>query len=314
MTREVADQWCSALKTEDGTASRLHDMAMARPDDDMRGPDYRTGAQVDRYEDEIYRPGGFDDVLWRVEQRVLGKLIARHAPNHRTARTLDFACGTGRIAAFMRPQVRSVVGVDISEAMLERARAKVAGVDFIRADILTEPGRAPDQVDIITCFRFVLRASPALREACIGALAAKLRSEDSLLILGIHGNPHSRRALASALNRVMRHRRASLPSFSMRDAARLAAGCGLRIVGAAGFGYCPRTIGERVPRRLFESVEHALCDRPLLWRFGTHLIVVCRRAGTSSRRGVAGADGARFEGCGAMNSSQPAVGDDAAVR
>lgn len=43
---------------------------------------------------------------------------------------LDAACGTGRHAAHLLAQGRTVIGVDSSEAMLARARAKLPGVDL----------------------------------------------------------------------------------------------------------------------------------------------------------------------------------------
>jgi demethylmenaquinone methyltransferase/2-methoxy-6-polyprenyl-1,4-benzoquinol methylase len=55
-------------------------------------------------------------------------------------RVLDACCGTGDLAvAALRAGAGEVVGLDFSEAMLERARAKEPGVEWIRGDVLRLP-------------------------------------------------------------------------------------------------------------------------------------------------------------------------------
>ena len=51
------------------------------------------------------------------------------------ARVLDVGCGYGRVCGeFRRRGFRNVVGVDISNAMLKRARGEVPGVEFVKLD------------------------------------------------------------------------------------------------------------------------------------------------------------------------------------
>jgi SAM-dependent methyltransferase len=52
---------------------------------------------------------------------------------------LDAACGTGRHAAYLAAAGREVVGVDASEAMLARARAKLPDVDFRTGELESLP-------------------------------------------------------------------------------------------------------------------------------------------------------------------------------
>ena len=54
-------------------------------------------------------------------------------------RVLDACCGTGDLALAARAQGADVVGLDFSERMLERARAKSAGVEWVRGDVLALP-------------------------------------------------------------------------------------------------------------------------------------------------------------------------------
>ena len=54
---------------------------------------------------------------------------------------LDAACGTGRHSAYLDLLGHTVIGVDSSPEMLERARAKVPRADFHEADLHALPVR-----------------------------------------------------------------------------------------------------------------------------------------------------------------------------
>ncbi|MCK2220075.1 class I SAM-dependent methyltransferase [Actinomadura sp. ATCC 31491] len=69
-------------------------------------------------------------------------------------RILDLACGHGRITRELaRRGAAQVVGVDLSAALLERARAaerdNPLGIHYIHADVTT--WSTPDQYDAVTC-------------------------------------------------------------------------------------------------------------------------------------------------------------------
>jgi len=63
---------------------------------------------------------------------------------------LDAACGTGRHSAYLASLGHTVIGVDSSAAMLERAREKVAGGEFHEADLHELP-LPDDHVDAVVC-------------------------------------------------------------------------------------------------------------------------------------------------------------------
>lgn len=54
-------------------------------------------------------------------------------------RVLDACCGTGDLALAARAGGADVVGLDFSERMLDRARAKSADIEWVRADMLALP-------------------------------------------------------------------------------------------------------------------------------------------------------------------------------
>ena len=63
---------------------------------------------------------------------------------------LDAACGTGRLARLLAARGHRTVGVDRSEAMLGRARAKLAEVEFRTGDLAALP-LAAASIDVATC-------------------------------------------------------------------------------------------------------------------------------------------------------------------
>jgi SAM-dependent methyltransferase len=78
--------------------------------------------------------------------RDLPALIRRY---NRGRRALDFGCGTGRSTRFLRNLGLEVIGADISEAMLDQARALDPSGDYhlIRGNIVEE--FAPCSFDVI---------------------------------------------------------------------------------------------------------------------------------------------------------------------
>jgi ubiquinone/menaquinone biosynthesis C-methylase UbiE len=63
---------------------------------------------------------------------------------------LDAACGTGRHSAYLASLGHTVIGVDSSAAMLERAREKVPEGEFHEADLHDLP-LPDDHVDLVVC-------------------------------------------------------------------------------------------------------------------------------------------------------------------
>ncbi|HXM59023.1 MAG TPA: class I SAM-dependent methyltransferase [Candidatus Dormibacteraeota bacterium] len=73
----------------------------------------------------------------------------------RGERVLDLACGHGRIARALARRGASVVGVDLSEVLLDRARAGEAeeplGVAYLQGDVTSPVALAGERFDAVAC-------------------------------------------------------------------------------------------------------------------------------------------------------------------
>ena len=112
---------------------------------------------------------------------------------------LDIGCGTGTqaIASWRRSQPRgSVVGIDISEAMLAVARRKArrAGlrIAFHRANADALP-LEDDRFDVVTISTVMHMIPQSRRRPCLREASRVLRRGGRLLLIDYAGNPDDRR-------------------------------------------------------------------------------------------------------------------------
>ena len=230
------------------------------------------------YDADQYRPGSFWDVVWALERRMLDRVV--NDQRHRTRRIeyLDFACGTGRVLAYVEGSVDTATGVDIAAPMIERAAARVKRARLVKAD-LTKPGAPLDgNYDLITAFRFLLNAEPQLRVEALAALTARLRDAESRLVLNTHGNPYSYKGVVVPIRHALRLRGGDENLLGVGELERLLFGSGLEVVERYGMGVFPSPLWRRTPR-LAVAVEGWLARVPLFSRLGVNQVLVCRRRG-----------------------------------
>ena len=175
------------------------------------GPsDYRAGWQTadapQAYEDDLAREGWIGGGwLERREQELLFDVVDRRLAG-RSVRHLDFACGTGRIAAALRDRAATTTGVDTSAEMLEVARRRVPDAEFVLGDITENASVVQGSFDLITAFRFALNAGPSLRGDAFAALHGAL-ADDGVLVFNVHSNAWSVRAVSVGVRKhVLRQR------------------------------------------------------------------------------------------------------------
>lgn len=102
-------------------------------------------------------------------------------------RSLDFACGTGRLTKTIEEFSDQSFALDISPSMVEQAKNVCEKTTFFLGDISQEKIEI-DPVNLITSFRFFGNAQHKLRIEVLEALN-KYLVQDGLLIINNHRNP-----------------------------------------------------------------------------------------------------------------------------
>lgn len=136
--------------------------------------DHKDGyeAWADTYDD----PG---NALIDVEERTFRPILSALPPGD----AVDVACGTGRLASMLCDLGHSVQGVDPSEAMIARARAKRLPVTFHLGRLDALP-IASDSADLATCalaLTHVTDLGPAVAE-----LARIVRPSGRIVLSDVH--------------------------------------------------------------------------------------------------------------------------------
>ena len=114
--------------------------------------------------------------------RDLPALIRRYS--HGARRALDFGCGTGRSTRFLRNLGLEVIGVDISQAMLDQARALDPSGDYylVRDSIVAE--FVPSSFDVIlAAFTFDNISTDEAKTEALSGLSTLLAPGGSMFLL-----------------------------------------------------------------------------------------------------------------------------------
>lgn len=108
------------------------------------------GAEFSNVYDDDERADSYADLefpgTYWLAYRDIPALIAAHVQG---TRALDFGCGTGRSTRFLRDLGFDVVGVDIAESMLARARARDPEGDYRKVPDGELPGLDAGAFDLI---------------------------------------------------------------------------------------------------------------------------------------------------------------------
>jgi ubiquinone/menaquinone biosynthesis C-methylase UbiE len=99
----------------------------------------------------------FDYTPFRTPELVLKASLAQLGPPGSVGSALDVCCGTGAAMRHLRPLCRErVVGVDLSQGMLDEARRRLAkapgtaALEFVRGDALALPWH--EEFDLVTSY------------------------------------------------------------------------------------------------------------------------------------------------------------------
>lgn len=119
-----------------------------------------TGAEVpERASDQFVRTlfdkfaSSFEQALERLDYRapqLVSAALAEELPNPSASLdVLDAGCGTGLCGPRLRPYARRLVGVDLSSAMLDKARAAGAYDELVNAELTAFIKREGSAFDVI---------------------------------------------------------------------------------------------------------------------------------------------------------------------
>ena len=177
---------------------------------------------------------GYCAALWqKIEKPLLEGILRPLGGRERTS--LDFACGTGRITRVTAMFFGTVVGIDVSEAMLMCASVP-ENVTLYCIDI-TKTSLA-ETFDVVTAFRFFLNAEDSLRRAALRAIHRRLH-EEGVLVCNIHLNATSPMGLVS---RVLNWAYPKTPrnTLALDQFSAVLMEEGFEIVDTKSYGYLPR--------------------------------------------------------------------------
>ncbi|BBY30226.1 class I SAM-dependent methyltransferase [Mycolicibacterium sediminis] len=100
------------------------------------------------------------------------------------SRVLDAGCGTGRVAIELARRGRTVVGVDLDEAMLDTARAEAPELTWLRSDLTAVAGLADAPFDVVVLAgNVMIFVAPGTEVPVLSALTAQL-APTGLLVAG----------------------------------------------------------------------------------------------------------------------------------
>jgi ubiquinone/menaquinone biosynthesis C-methylase UbiE len=220
---------------------------------------------------EAHRHDGYHALIDRLEV----DLVRRYAAGQRV---LEAGCGTGLILREVAPVARLAVGVDLSPAMLDRARARGLAVAHASVTDLPFPD---DGFDVAYSFKVLPHVERI--ERALGELARVVRPGGH--VIAEFYNPWSLRYLVKRLKRPTiiaggTHDEHVYTRYDSLSAVRRHLPPSLEIVDLRGVRVVtPFSQVHRVPlvRRAFELLEWGACDAPLLKHLGGFLAVVARK-------------------------------------
>ncbi len=233
----------------------------------QKGSGYKKSFEINKYR----------NFIWKWERDTLNKIVKKYL-NKEAPRYLDFACGTGRILGFLTPSMGEATGVDVSESMLEQARADSKKYKILQADLTRENVLAGQYFDVITSFRFFLNAQPELRKEAIDVISSLLDT-NGIFIFNIHMNHTSLFAKLMRVHRFIRRRPVDdFNTLSMSQMSKLLEKHNIKIVATFHLGILP-IVNEntRIPISIISFFEAQFSKIKLFRYLARYIVVVCKK-------------------------------------
>jgi len=141
----LATRWLDRFP-DDPTVRHLAGSLIGRPLE-PRAPDGYVKQTFDAFAPTFDQ--ALHDLDYRAPQLLAQAVAESGMPAAGVHAALDAGCGTGLCAAWLRPMARHLTGVDLSSAMLARARARHAYDTLVEAELTAFLSASPAQFDLI---------------------------------------------------------------------------------------------------------------------------------------------------------------------
>lgn len=92
-----------------------------------------------------------EELGYRAPELIVAALASQLGSRAKSVDILDAGCGTGLCGPLLRPLAASLVGVDLSEKMLERARVRGGYDDLVTSELCAFMQSRPQQFDVVVC-------------------------------------------------------------------------------------------------------------------------------------------------------------------
>jgi SAM-dependent methyltransferase len=242
---------------------------------------HRAASKPAEYDPKFFDPKTTLGLMWEIERKIIGEIVAEMAPAAR--RALDFACGTGRILSRVEELVPECVGVDISAPMLEVAKQRCPGATLVEADLTVDPASVTGTFDLVTSFRFLLNAQADLRASVLRTLRARI-DDGGLFITNFHRNPISATGVyLRAMTRLRGREQAKM--MGLGEASQLLRANGFEPVAVRGYGYLLQRT-ERIPLApIVGAMEKRLAEWNPVPSLALNFIVAARPVPVASEPG-----------------------------
>jgi SAM-dependent methyltransferase len=125
---------------------------------------------------ENYAAGFRDELAGKPLDRALLTAVLEQA-----GRVADLGCGPGHVAAWLAARGATVVGVDLSAAMVAVGRREFPGVEFRQGDLLDVPA-ADGEFDAVVALYSVIHLRPAELRRAFGEIRRVLRPGGLVLV------------------------------------------------------------------------------------------------------------------------------------
>lgn len=239
---------------------------------------FTAAEHVREYEAREYASDSVSSVLWRVERVLLRSIMEDWVKDCANARYLDFACGTGRILAYLETRMQHSVGIDVSEEMLREASRKTSTAVLMCKNLASDSDVAESSYDVITAFRFLSNAEDALRAKVLTGLVRRMHA-GSILIANTHTNPFSYKLATWPFYQIARllGRRIHARYLSLKRLCDLMSRAGLVPVATYGYGFIPGRLLSLFGVDRASRMEIFLANSRFVKAFGVNQIVVCKK-------------------------------------